>query len=354
MAVTLVQLLELMVQHEASDLHIIAGHPPTVRLHGQLVPVQGESDLGPEQAYDLIKPLMTDYHQQVFEENKEVDFAYQYGEKGRFRVNVYTQRNTTAASLRLIPLRIKSIDELSLPQVVHSFTQYNMGLVLVTGPTGTGKSSTLAAIMEHINQSRAEHILTVEDPVEFIYTPAKSIISQREIGQDTHAWTNALRSAMREDPDIVLVGEMRDLETIQAALTVAETGHLVFATLHTNSGPETIDRIIDVFPEHQQSQVRQQLSSSLKAVASQRLLRTTSGDGRVAAMEILMNTNAVSNLIREGKTFQLDSVMQTSSESGMMTMESHLVQLLNAGTITMEEAKRHAIRPAELERLLGH
>lgn len=354
MPATIVQMLDLLVAHEASDLHLVAGHPPTVRLHGKLMAIQGEAALTAAQTHDLIYPLMTEDQKKKFETIKEVDFGYQFGNKGRFRINVYTQRGTMAAALRLIPLRIKSIDELGLPQICHTLTEVNMGLVLVTGPTGTGKSSTLAAMLDEINRTRAEHILTIEDPIEFIYTPAKSLISQREVGGDTLEWTNALRSSLREDPDIVLVGEMRDLETIQAALTVAETGHLVFATLHTNSGPETIDRIIDVFPEHQQGQVRQQLSSALRAVVSQRLAITASGNGRVPVIESLINTGAVSNLIREGKTFQIDNVIQTSGEAGMMTMESHLVKLLHANVITLEEARKNAIRPGELDRLLGH
>jgi len=354
MAATLVQMLEMLIQYEASDLHLVAGHPPSVRIHGDLLPVQGEPALSPAAAHDLILPLLNDEQRAIFEEKKEIDLSYQYGDKARFRVNVYTQRGSTAAALRLIPVRIKTVDELGLPPVIHDIIRYGSGLVLVTGPTGTGKSSTLAAMIQEINETRAEHILTVEDPIEFVYEPIKSVISQREVHQDTMSWTNALRSALREDPDIVLVGEMRDLETIQAALTVAETGHLVFATLHTNSGPETIDRIIDVFPEHQQGQVRQQLAASLKSVVSQRLLPNTQGDGRVAAMEILMNTSAVENLIREGKTFQIDNVMQTSGEAGMMTMETHMLSLIQAGKITYDDAKRKAIRPAELDRLMGH
>lgn len=353
MPATLVQMLDLIIAHEASDLHLIPGQPATVRLHGKLIPIQGELPLSQSDSHTLAMQLLDEEKQKIFEERKEIDFAYQYADKARFRVNVYTQRGGTATSMRLIPMKIKTIEELGLPAFLHEQTKHSMGLVLVTGPTGTGKSSTLAALLEEINQTRAEHILTVEDPIEFIYKPAKSIISQREVGSDTHGWQEALRSALREDPDIVLVGEMRDLETISAALTVAETGHLVYATLHTNSGPETIDRIIDVFPEHQQGQVRQQLSSALRAVVSQRLLPNTTGNGRVAALEVLLNTSAVENLIREGKTFQIDNVMQTSAESGMMTMEASLVKLMHSGVINYEAAQRASIRPGELDRLLG-
>ena len=353
MAATLFQMLDLLIEYEASDLHIVSGHPPMVRITGELKPIDGESVLQPAQTHDLALQLFTQEQLKIFEEKKELDFSFPYQDKARFRVNVYTQKGTTAVSMRLIPVRIKTIDELGLPQICHSIAQEHAGLVLVTGPTGTGKSSTLAAIIEEINVGRAEHILTVEDPIEFVYTPKKSLVSQREIGQDSHGWTQALRSALREDPNIVLVGEMRDLETISAALTVAETGHLVFATLHTNSGPETIDRIIDVFPEHQQSQVRQQLSSVLKAVLSQRLVPTVDAKRRVAALEVLINIPATANLIREGKTYQLDNVMQTSAGIGMMMLESHLVSLVNSGVITREEAQRQSIRPAELNRLLG-
>lgn len=354
MAATLNQLLDLLIETQASDLHLIAGMPPTVRVNGSLFPVSGEEILAPARSHDMALQLLTPENLKRFEEKKEIDFSYQYADKARFRINVYTQKDTTAVSMRLIPLKIKSIDELGLPQICHSMVSEHAGLILVTGPTGTGKSSTLAAIIEEINQTRGEHILTIEDPIEFVYTPAKSLISQREIGQDTLTWPNALRSSLREDPNVVLVGEMRDLETISAALTVAETGHLVFATLHTNSGPETIDRIIDVFPEFQQSQVRQQLASTLRAVLSQRLIPTTDGKRRVPAMEVLINTPAAANLIRESKTFQLDNVMQTSGNLGMVMLESNLVQLLNGGVISLEEARKNSIRPEEFDRLLGH
>jgi twitching motility protein PilT len=353
MLATLPQLLELLVANEASDLHLVSGYPPMVRIHGHLRGVQGQSNLQPSDVHDYALTLMNERLLKIFEERKEVDFAYQFETRARFRVNVYTQQGATAVALRMIPLRIKTIDELGLPPICHELIKTGMGLVLLTGPTGTGKSSSLAAMLQEINTQRAEHILTIEDPVEFVYTPDKAIISQREIGEDTLSWDNALRSALREDPDIVLVGEMRDRETIASALTVAETGHLVFATLHTNSGPETIDRIIDVFPEHQQAQVRQQLSSSLKAVLSQRLIPKVSGDGRVAVMEVMINTPAVANLIREGKTYQIESVMQTSADVGMSTLETNLVQFVQSGIISYDEALKHSIRPNELNRLMG-
>lgn len=354
MAATLAQMLELLIEREASDLHLIAGMPPTVRVNGVLHPIAGEAALTPAQSHDLALQLFNQEQLKKFEERKEIDFSYQYASKARLRVNVYTQKGSTAASLRLVPLKIRTIDELGLPPFCHNIAQEHAGLVLVTGPTGTGKSSTLAAIIQEINQTRAEHILTIEDPIEFVYTPQKSIISQREIAQDTLSWPNALRSALREDPNVVLVGEMRDLETISAAITVAETGHLVFATLHTNSGPETVDRIIDVFPEFQQAQVRQQLAATLKAVLSQRLIPSADGSRRVPALEVLINTPASANLIREGKTYQLDNVMQTSGGIGMMMLESNLVSLVNAGVITQEQARKNSIRPEELDRLMGH
>lgn len=353
MAATLAQMMQLLFENAASDLHLVSGQPPTVRVNGHLVPIQGEAILTGEQVHELALQLLTEEQLAAFEKRKEIDLSYQFEDKARFRINVYEQRNSSALSLRLIPQKIKSLDELHMPPILHNFAQMYNGFVLVTGPTGSGKSSTLAAILEEINQTRAEHLLTIEDPIEYVYTPAKSVISQREIGTDTNDWTIALRSALRQDPDIVLVGEMRDLETIAAALTVAETGHLVFATLHTNSGPETIDRIIDVFPAHQQGQIRQQLANSLRAVISQRLLPTADGKGRIAGIEILMNTSAVANLIREGKTFQIDNVMQTSSESGMMLLEAHLAQLVTGGVVTYEEARKAAIREEDLARLLG-
>jgi twitching motility protein PilT len=353
MPATLAQMLDLIVSNDASDLHIVAGHEPMVRLHGSLIPIQSEKKLTDAEAHDLVVQLMNDEQKARFEKEKTLDFSYQFEQKGRFRVNAYMQRGSAAAALRLIPTKIKTVEELGLPQFAHTFAKESMGLVLVTGPTGSGKSSSLAAIIEEINQTRRDHILTIEDPIEYIYTPAMSTISQRELGQDTITWENALKVALRQDPDVILVGEMRDLETISSALTLAETGHLVFATLHTNSGPETVDRVIDAFPEHQQNQVRQQLASVLKAVMAQRLVVKSDGKGRVAVVEIMMKNSAVANLIREGKTYQLDSILQTGTEAGMMMFETHLASLINSGVITYEEAMKTTIRPDELNRLLG-
>lgn len=345
-------MLQMLVEQQGSDIHIITSQPPTLRIDGELRPIQGAPVLDKDQAEALIVPLMSQEQKDYVMVNKEIDFGYQFQDKGRFRVNVYHQRGNMAAALRLIPARIKTIDDLQLPPVFHNFTQYKQGLVLVTGPTGEGKSTTLAALIDAINTSRGEHILTIEDPIEFVYQPKKSIISQRELNQDTHGWDIALRSALREDPDVVLVGEMRDYETIASAITVAETGHLVFATLHTATAAQTIDRIIDVFPDHQQGQVRQQLAATLQAVASQRLIPMSQG-GRTAAFEIMLGTPAVRNLIREGKTYQIDNVIQTSAESGMMLIEGNLMQLVQRGAISVEKAREYAFRPDELDRLMG-
>lgn len=348
---TIQELLNLTVQKDASDLHLIVGSPPTLRISGRLLPV-GDQPLADRQAGELISALLSPEQKDQFMVNRELDFSYQYQDRARFRVNAYFQQNHPSAALRLIHSLIKTPEQLKLPPIVNRFAQLRQGFILVTGPTGHGKSSTLAAIIENINSTRSEHIVTIEDPIEFIYQPKKSIISQREMKGDTHGWEIALRSALREDPDVVLVGEMRDFETISAALTVAETGHLVFATLHTNSASQTIDRIIDVFPEEQQQQVRQQLAMTLEAVFSQRLVPAKDG-GRVPAAEVLITTPAVRNLIREGKSHQLDNIIQTSAEMGMMTLERSLVDWISSGTVDLETAKTYAIRPEELERLAG-
>lgn len=345
-------IMEQVIQKEGSDIHLLTNSPPMLRVHGELLAVEGLPALTAEQATMLVDPLLTKEQKDYVKVNKEIDFGFQYKDKGRFRVNVYHQQGEIAAALRLIPPHIKTLDELMLPEIFHRFTQYKQGLVLVTGPTGEGKSTTLAALIEEINNSRGEHILTIEDPVEFVYQPKKSIISQREINKDTHSWSVSLRSALREDPDVVLVGEMRDFETISAALTVAETGHLVFGTLHTATASQTIDRIIDVFPATQQNQVRQQLASSLQAVVSQRLVPITSG-GRMAAVEVMLALPSVRNLIREEKVFQIDNIIQTSSEQGMILMETNLFNLVQRGAITKETAIAYSFRPQEMKRLLG-
>lgn len=346
-------LLQFTIDNQGSDIHLVAGSPLSVRINGVLSFPAGPQVLNKEQAEALIFPILSPDQKKHLENEKEIDLAYQFGNKGRFRVNVYRQMESFAAAFRLIPDTIRSVDELGLPKIFHSFSRYNQGLVLFTGPTGEGKSTSLAAIIDEINQSESRHILTIEDPVEFVYKSAKSVISQREVGKDTKAWQAALRSALRSDPDVVLVGEMRDFETISLTLTLAETGHLVFATLHTNTASQTIDRIVDVFPSHQQAQVRQQLSTVLNAVISQRLVPKIHG-GRIAAVEIMLNTPAVANLIREKKVFQIDGVIQTSSGSGMMLMENHLLDLLNQKVISKETALSRSFRPNELIRLMGN
>lgn len=349
---TMPQLMEILVQRNGSDLHLLVGSPPHVRVNGKLAALENSAPLTPEMAQQLIGSLMTEEQAEYVRNNKELDFGYQYAGAARFRVNVYHEKGNIAAALRLIPMTIRTIDELGLPPIFHQLAQFSQGLVLITGPTGEGKSTTLAAVIDEINRNRSEHIITIEDPVEFVYGKAQSIISQREINRDTHSWDMALRSALREDPDVVLIGEMRDFETIASAITIAETGHLVFATLHTATAAQTIDRIIDVFPAHQQSQVRMQLAATLQLVASQRLLPRIP-DGRQAVFELLIANPAVRNLIRENKTHQIDNVIQTSAEEGMMLFENHLVRLIQQGVISREEATRSAFRPAELARMLG-
>ena len=345
------QLLQNVVETNASDLHLITGIPPTLRIDGVLMPVPNEGVLTPDAILGLLKQVLASEAMERLNVNKEIDFSLPFSEKARFRVNAYTQKNSVAAAFRRIPLDIPGLDALGLPKILHTFTNLRQGFVLVTGPTGHGKSTTLAAMLNEINQLRGAHIVTIEDPVEFVFKPIKSIISQREMHGDTHSWQVALRSVLREDPDVVLVGEMRDYETIAAALTVAETGHLVFATLHTNSAAQTIDRIVDVFPEEQQRQVRLQLSNVIEAVFSQRLIPAIS-KGRVVAYEVMLGTTAIKTAIREGKTHQIESVLETSQEIGMSTLERSLADLVKKGTITLEVAQSWSLRPEELSRLV--
>lgn len=345
-------MMTALVKAEGSDIHIVVGNVPMYRIHGDLVPVDGAPVLNPEQAEKLIFPLLTQEQKDYVRVNKELDFGYQFSEQGRFRINVYHSMGSLGAAMRLIPDHIKTIEDLQLPPILNEFANYKQGLILLTGPTGEGKSTTLAAIIELINSTRAEHIVTVEDPIEFRYKPKKSIITQRELNHDTHSWEVALRSVLREDPDVVLIGEMRDYETIASAMTIAETGHLVFGTLHTSTASETIDRIVDVFPAGQQGQIRQQLASTVKVVASQRLLPAVGG-GRVAGLEIMLANSAIRNLIREQKAFQIDTVIQTSADAGMMLFETHLLTLIQRGAITPEVAIAHAFRREEMERLLN-
>lgn len=345
------QLLQLTIDQKASDLHLIAGVPPTLRVNSILAPIPSENVLTGENIAALLKEVVSTEQLQKLSVNKEIDFSLAFSEKSRFRVNAYHQKGTMAVAFRQIPLEIPSVDSLSLPKILHKFTTMRQGLVLVTGPTGHGKSTTLASILNEINEMRATHIVTIEDPIEFVFRPVKSIISQREMGGDTHSWPIALRSVLREDPDVVLVGEMRDRETISSALTVAETGHLVFATLHTNSAAQTVDRVVDVFPEEQQSQVRLQLSNVLEAVFSMRLVPNLKGT-LVPAYELMLGTAAVRTAVRDGKTHQIDTIIQTSSDAGMNTLEASLAALVKNGVITVETAQSYSLRPDELNRLI--
>ena len=350
---TIQELMQLAFSKNASDLHIVAGSPPTLRIHGVLTVVEGFQPLAPEQTSEYVLGVLNNEQKEKYLKEKELDFSIAVPGLGRFRANAYTQRRSMALNLRTIKEKIPTIEELRLPKICHTFANLRQGFILVCGPTGHGKSSTLAAIIEEINQTRASHIVTIEDPVEFVYKNQKSIISQRELGWDTLSWGAALKSALREDPDVVLVGEMRDPQTMAAAITVAETGHLVFATLHTNSAAQTIDRIIDAFPEDQQGQVRMQLASSLEAVFSQRLVPAKQG-GRVPAAEVLVATPAIRNVIRESKTHQIDTIIQTSSEMGMMTLETSLAYWVNQGVIDFDQAREFCLRPADLVRLVKH
>ncbi len=344
-------LLEEVIKHDASDLHLQVGLPPMLRIDGALKPVDDAPVLKDTDTDKLIQSVLDDDQKAVLVKDKEVDFSFSFGNYGRFRVNAFHEKGNIAAALRLIPSKIRTLTELEMPKVVSTFAEYPRGLVLVTGPTGSGKSTTLAAIIDKINTEQARHIITIEDPIEYAHHSKKSIVVQREVHYDTFSFGAALRSSLRQDPDVVLIGEMRDLETISAAITLAETGHLVLATLHTNSAAQSIDRIIDVFPPHQQQQIRIQVAGMLQAICAQRLVPKIGG-GRIAASEILVVTPAARNIIREGKTHQLDSVIQTGADDGMQSMDRTLVELIHSGTITYDEAKNYAVDIGELDRLM--
>lgn len=331
------QLFQLMQQQGASDLHLSTGAPPCLRLHGDMVRLKYHN-LSAEECQGLIFEILTEKQKKQFVETWELDCSYSLEGVGRFRVNVFMQRLGIGAVFRIIPTKIKTVQELNLPDSVLEIVNTHKGLILVTGPTGSGKSTTLAALIHHINSTEKGHILTVEDPIEFVHPSINCLINQREVSSHTKSFAAALKAALREDPDIILVGEMRDLETISLAMTAAETGHLVFGTLHTNSAPKTVDRIIDVFPQEQQAQIRVMLSESLRGVIAQSLLPTADGKGRVGCIEVLMNTHAVSNLIREGKTFQIPSIMQTGKGQGMITFESYASDLAKRGLISQKVA----------------
>ncbi len=345
------EILKEVVNREASDLHLAVGVPPVVRLDGHLENLD-YPPLTPSDARELIYSILSQDQRQKLETDWEVDFSYSLFGSARFRVNAYFQRGTLSAAFRLVPVGIKTVEQLGLPKVLHSFCHKPRGFILVTGPTGSGKSTTLASLIDEINQSRADHIVTIEDPIEFLHNHKRCVVNQREVGTDTRSFPVALRSALRQDPDIILIGEMRDLETIGIALTAAETGHLVFATLHTQDCPQSVDRIIDVFPPHQQEQIRVQIAATLEGIVSQQLLAKAGTKGRCVACEILVTTPAARNLIREGKTHQLYTVMQTGTQYGMQTMNSSLADLVRHGHITKELAIRRSSQPEDLERLL--
>ena len=342
-----------VIELNASDLHMTAGLPPMMRLNGVLKPIRGYRKLFPQDMQELIYAILTQKQREIFEDKLELDLSYQLPGKARFRVNVFRQRDALGAVMRLIPFGIKTVEDLGLPPQVSNFSRLRRGLVLVTGVTGSGKSTTLAALIDEINRDREDHIMTVEDPIEFLHRHGRSIVNQREVGTDTRSFQDALRHALRQDPDVILVGEMRDLETISTALTAAETGHLVFATLHTQDAPQSVDRVIDVFPPHQQQQIRVQLSGTLAGVISQQLLPLAQGKGRAVACEILFATPAIRNLIREGKTHQIYTSMQAGGKFGMQVMDQHLAELVRKGVVSYETGLERAHHLEEFNRLTG-
>ena len=348
--VTIEPVLDECIKRDASDLHLQVGLPPILRMDGVLHPITTYSALTNEDVQRLVFSTLDAEQQKILIKDKEFDYSFAFGELGRFRVNAFHEKGNMAAAFRLIPNVIKSIEDLGLPGVVADFADHPNGLVLVTGPTGSGKSTTLAALVDKINTEKAVHIITIEDPIEFTHRSKRAVVAQREVHYDTYSFAAALRSILREDPDVVLIGEMRDLETIQAAITVAETGHLVFATLHTNSASQSIDRMIDVFPAHQQPQIRTQLSNILVGICSQRLVPAING-GRIAVAEIMVANSAVRAIIREGKTHQLDMTIQTGADQGMQTMDRELARYVKAGTITFDEARQYAVDVVEFDRL---
>jgi twitching motility protein PilT len=349
----LAEFLLAVVQGQGSDLHLTAGLPPTIRIFGELRPLEGYRKLNPKDLQEIVYSMLTQKQREIFEEHLELDVSYSLPGIARFRVNVFQQRDAVGSVMRLIPYEIKTVDTLGLPAPVKEFTRLRRGLVLVTGVTGSGKSTTLAALIDDINSSRAEHIMTVEDPIEFLHHHKKAVVNQREVGADTQTFASALKHVLRQDPDVILVGELRDLETISTALTAAETGHLVFATLHTQDAPQSIDRVIDVFPPHQQEQIRIQLAGTIAGIVSQQLVPKADGKGRAVAAEVLVATPAVRNLIREGKTHQIYTSMQAGSKFGMQVMDQHLAELVKKGAVAYEAALERAHHIEEFNRLAG-
>jgi twitching motility protein PilT len=350
-SVPIQELLGHVLALDASDLHVTVGAKPTVRIHGDLKPLDQYEILEPDQVRRMVYAILTQRQRERLEQDLELDLSYSLPGRGRFRVNVYFQRDALGAAFRFIPFVIRTVDELGLPPQVGDFARLPRGLVLVTGPTGSGKSTTLASLIDVVNTEREVHIMTVEDPIEYLHRHKRAVVNQREVGADTHSFSNALKHVLRQDPDVILVGEMRDLETISTAVTAAETGHLVFATLHTQDAPQTIDRIIDAFPPHQQQQIRVQLSTTLQGVITQQLLQTWDGRGRVVACEVMVTTPAIRNLIREAKVYQVYSAMQAGARYGMRTMDQALAYLVTNGKISMELARQRCHDPQELERM---
>jgi len=344
-------LFKYTLEKNASDLHIIPEYPPMIRIHDELLPIPGMTALTVADTKAHLEKVLAPPQLDDLNTNREIDFGMEW-EEVRFRINYYYTRGGLAGAFRLIPKKIKTLEELSMPATLHKLAKFSNGLVLLTGPTGEGKSTTISALLNEINMVEKRHIITIEDPIEFTYPIGKSLVSQRELHTDTHSWVKALKSVLREDPDVVLIGEMRDFETIQAAMTIAETGHLVFSSLHTNSTPEAINRIIDVFPPHQQNQIRTQLATVLRAVIYQRLIPNSQHNGRIPSLEVLFNTPAVSSLIREGKVFMLDNVLETGEEHEMILFEKYLSHLYKQGLISREDTFKYAIRSKEIEKFM--
>jgi twitching motility protein PilT len=344
--------LEMVAQQGASDLHLTVGRPPIIRIDGKLYPISGEGSLSEQMMIDITNAVLNEEQKGRFKKERQIDFSVEIKQKARFRANIYYQKGYISAAFRMIPSKIRTLEELGLPPFIYDLTKPSQGFILITGPCGHGKSTTLAALIDHINHTRQDHIITIEDPIEYIFEPDMCIIDQREVFQDATDFGSALRAIFREDADVVMVGEMRDIETISTAITAAETGHLIFATLHTNDAPQTIDRIVDVFPSHQQNQIRMQLAQTLLGIVSQRLANRVDG-GRVPAVEYLYNNNAVANLIREGKTHQINLVIETSREQGMSSLNHSLADLVKRGIIALEEAESYSTNRDELKIILG-